>query len=440
MDEIIARAKEVNKDINVPTISTLKEANAFIEEFIKKNERIIYGGTAIKALIGVKEREAGGTEGDFGLIDYDFYSPEYLKDSVALCNELNDAGYKYVRRVNALHPNTLRVNVDFSKEFLADISYVPPEIYARIPKIKIENGKGEPLWYADADWLKMDLYNQHKNPYMEVNRWLKVALRLAKLEKYYPLYEKKKNSIKEEKGKKLIDAKLAAYLKKKDEHGLIALGELAYCLAMKKNLKLDKLEFMTLSAKDDIKGVIDALKLKEWRTEEYYPFMDILPKRVEIVSPEMEQVIALYQMPRDYCLAEVFSAEGIRMSDFYFIMRWLYTKYNLERIGEGNEERLGYWAALIKSLGEEQKKNKTFEVYKTDCVARKGADPTLSPTFLKSFYEIPVLPSYRPAKKMVSVDDLPDIHQNDFKLLGAKLEPNTMRLDFEDSTLKKLLN
>ena len=54
-----------------------------VEQFMKKNKRICYGGTAINSILP-KEKQFYNYDVD--IPDYDFFSPTALEDAKELCN------------------------------------------------------------------------------------------------------------------------------------------------------------------------------------------------------------------------------------------------------------------------------------------------------------------------------------------------------------------
>jgi len=173
MDDVIDEAEH---NLNGIISSKYKKAIDIVESFIKKYERVLYGGIAINKLLTTKN-DAIYDEDEFP--DFDFYTPDYISDSIILCNQLYDAGYKYVRRIPAIHPHTVRVQIDFNI-YIADLAYMSYPHIKAIPKVKI-NG----LYYINSEFMKITLYRSLalvKNTY----RWKKDITRLNKINKYFP--------------------------------------------------------------------------------------------------------------------------------------------------------------------------------------------------------------------------------------------------------------
>ena len=66
-------------------------------KFIKDKKRILYGGLAID--VAFKKHGQGIYDPKYTFPDYDFYSPSHIEDSIIICNQLYDAGFKYTRRI-----------------------------------------------------------------------------------------------------------------------------------------------------------------------------------------------------------------------------------------------------------------------------------------------------------------------------------------------------
>ncbi|MGL5936543.1 MAG: hypothetical protein ACRCZI_13095 [Cetobacterium sp.] len=97
--------------------------------FILKGNKTLVGGMAIDfALknynhIGIYDRNT--------LPDYDIISDTYWQDAYYLAVLLKRAGITNISVINALHPSTMRVRVNFKE--VADITYVPSHIMKIIP-------------------------------------------------------------------------------------------------------------------------------------------------------------------------------------------------------------------------------------------------------------------------------------------------------------------
>lgn len=150
-----------------------------VKEFIRENKRILYGGIAINALLKQKEKPIYK---DTDFPDYDFYSPDSVKDAYIIANKIYDAGFKYVRIIPAIHSGTVRVQIDF-KIIVADITFLPEKYLDVLSKKNIDG-----LWYTDENVLKITLY-QTLGSINDIYRWKKDYNRIRLLEEFYPIIE-----------------------------------------------------------------------------------------------------------------------------------------------------------------------------------------------------------------------------------------------------------
>lgn len=165
-----------------PSEAELKElfaANDVVLQFIKDKKRKIYGGYAQNKVIVAKDPKDAFYEDD-ALPDIDVYSPEPLKDLVQVCNILQAKGFKEVMGQEAQHKETYKVFVN--EQNVLDLSYVPRNIYNRIPFIELDG-----IIYVHPSFVYIDLYRMLTDPYFSgTHRWKKIFPRLYKLQKHYP--------------------------------------------------------------------------------------------------------------------------------------------------------------------------------------------------------------------------------------------------------------
>jgi hypothetical protein len=179
-DKIEAELVEEENTKLWPTYKDRKAAEQIVYNFIKEHKRKLYGGTAQNMLIKVKNKEDAFYP-DTDIADLDFYSPEPIEDLHRLANIFHSKGYKYVEGKEPQHKETYSVFVNFIN--VADISYVPKNIYHRMPFIDI-NG----INYVHPNFIYIDLYRMFTDPLNSgTHRWKKTFPRLYKLQKYYPI-------------------------------------------------------------------------------------------------------------------------------------------------------------------------------------------------------------------------------------------------------------
>ena len=118
--------KTGRKKINDPDI---KEIIRIVEDFLKLSKRVCYGGTAINNILPLQDQFYDKTT---ELPDYDFFSPEPLKDAKKLADIYYGKGFTEVEAKSGMHPGTFKVYVNFLP--IADITYLVPDLYKSIKK------------------------------------------------------------------------------------------------------------------------------------------------------------------------------------------------------------------------------------------------------------------------------------------------------------------
>ena len=135
-----------------------------------EKSRKVYGGMAINETIKLRDSKKKIYEDDDDVPDWDFYSPEPVKDALELMLELDKLGYKAIQVKEAMHPNTYKLKLENFDGELADISYIWNNYYYKIPTIEIKG-----IHYVAPSHQIMDMYRAFVNPMLG---WFKI-------EKYY---------------------------------------------------------------------------------------------------------------------------------------------------------------------------------------------------------------------------------------------------------------
>tara|TARA_Y100001935_G_scaffold163602_1_gene134525 strand:- start:2566 stop:4080 length:1515 start_codon:yes stop_codon:yes gene_type:complete len=168
--------KTGRKKINDPDI---KEIIRIVEDFLKLSKRVCYGGTAINNILPLQDQFYDKTT---ELPDYDFFSPEPLKDAKKLADIYYEKGFTEVEAKSGMHAGTFKVYVNFLP--IADITYLVPELYKNIHKKAISVAN---IYYCPPNYLRMAMYLELSRPDGDVSRWEKVLKRLTLLNKHYPM-------------------------------------------------------------------------------------------------------------------------------------------------------------------------------------------------------------------------------------------------------------
>ena len=150
-----------------------------VENFIKKNKLICYGGTAINNILPKEDQFYNNS---MELPDYDFFSPTPLKHAKELADIYYDKGFIEVEAKSGVHSGTFKVYVNYIP--VADITYLNHTLFKAIKKKSIKRDK---IFYAPPNFLRMSMYLELSRPDGNVTRWEKVLKRLNLLNKNYPL-------------------------------------------------------------------------------------------------------------------------------------------------------------------------------------------------------------------------------------------------------------
>ena len=161
------------------TNSNVKSIIEIIENYIRKNKLVCYGGIAINNILPENKRFY-----DFQseVPDYDFFSPTALRDVKKIADIFYDAGYKNVEAKAGIHKGTYKLYVDFFQ--VADVTEMDKKIFE---KVKSEAISKKGIMYAPANLLRMMSYTELSRPGGNVSRWEKVMTRLSLLNKYFPI-------------------------------------------------------------------------------------------------------------------------------------------------------------------------------------------------------------------------------------------------------------
>jgi len=158
---------------------TIKAVIKILENFLTRKKLICYGGTAINNIL---PKFAQFYDHDVEVPDYDFYSPNALRDAKELADIYHKEGYLEVEAKAGVHYGTYKVFVNFIP--IADITQLEPMLFKQIAKDTITVAG---IHYAPPNFLRMNMYLELSRPAGDVSRWEKVLKRLTLLNKYYPL-------------------------------------------------------------------------------------------------------------------------------------------------------------------------------------------------------------------------------------------------------------
>ncbi len=158
-----------------------------VEMFLKKKGLICYGGIAINNILPADDQFYNR---ETEIPDYDFYSPNALKDAKELADIYYSKGYTEVEAKAGQHSGTFKVFVNFIG--VADITQVPQELFNTIERDSIVI---DGIHYVSANFLRMGVYKELSNPDGDTSRFEKIYKRLLLLNKYYPITDLNCNKV-----------------------------------------------------------------------------------------------------------------------------------------------------------------------------------------------------------------------------------------------------
>jgi hypothetical protein len=305
IDQINEKIERKQLEMYEPNNKERQEITKLILDFIKTNKRKIYGGYALNNLIIDKDIKEGFYK-DYQTPDVDFYSPSPIEDLINLCNILHKAGYKRVVGKEARHVDTYSIIVNF--QLYCDISYVPKNIYNRMPFKEIKG-----LNYIHPFFMAIDYLRMITDPLASYWRIEKSLKRMILLQKHYPLPTINKpieiiDSTPEfDKSVEIITKFLTT------RKSCIVIGFYAYDYFIEKsetknkNIKTINIpyhEIISTNYKTDFEEINDLLK-KEFGPErvthkEYFPFFQFTGYSVEILIDN--EVVCIIYSHNNKCL------------------------------------------------------------------------------------------------------------------------------------------
>ena len=157
----------------------IKNMINILEEFLRKNKTLCYGGTAINNILPEQDRFYNK---DLEIPDYDFFSPNPIDCAKKLSDIYNKEGYIEVEAKSGVHSGTYKVFVNYIP--IADITFLDKTIFNNLYKKSI---KINAINYCPPNFLRMAMYQELSRPMGDVTRWEKVLKRSILLNKNYPL-------------------------------------------------------------------------------------------------------------------------------------------------------------------------------------------------------------------------------------------------------------
>jgi len=292
--DLIDKIEGIKLQILEPTKQELDTVANIVLDFIIDKRRKLYGGTALNMSLKDKNPK-DAIYGDNEIPDLDFYSPDPIKDLMELCNILHDKGYSKVEGKEAQHKGTYSIFVNYNNS--ADISYVPRNVYNRMPFITVDK-----VTIIHPHFVLLDMMRMFSDPILSASfRWVKSMNRIEALQKHFPLMKLDRpiNIKHKENPDKIIMTSIINYIC--DQKTIIMIGFYAYNVFANhsgmKNKKLQNLpyyEFISTQYKKDGIDMVNMLKSKfgddNIRACEYYPFFQLYGYNCEIYYKDIKIV------------------------------------------------------------------------------------------------------------------------------------------------------
>lgn len=166
-------ARKKANDENIKNMITI------LEDFLKKNKILCYGGTAINNLL---PNDKQFYNKNLEIPDYDFFSPNALKLAHDLANIYYNNNFKDVEAKSGVHEGTYKVFVNFVP--IADITQMDNALFSTLYQQSIKINK---INYCPPNFLRMSMYLELSRPNGDVSRWEKILKRIILLNEYYPI-------------------------------------------------------------------------------------------------------------------------------------------------------------------------------------------------------------------------------------------------------------
>ena len=184
--DIVKNVKKVTLNKFDPTKKDIEYYQSLIMNYIKKNKRKMYGGTALNEIIKFQNKNDVFYDPEIDLADYDIYSPDPINDICNICDLLADKDIKNVEGKEAVHINTYSIFVNGYN--VLDVSYVPRNIYNKIPFKEIKD-----VIYVHPCFSRIDTFRMFTDPLISYEQRLEKQFnRFSIIEKYYRIDRIKK--------------------------------------------------------------------------------------------------------------------------------------------------------------------------------------------------------------------------------------------------------
>lgn len=186
ISESIAKDQTREMILDPKIINTLKH----VESFVSKHRLVVYGGTALNAVLPVKDRFYSP---EYDLPDWDFFSNDPVRHAITIADEVHKKTGSETFVTTAAHHGTYKVYADGVS--IADITHVDTEL---LDVLRTHALKRDGILYSGPDYLRMAAYLELSRPRGQVDRWEKVMKRLSLVNRAHPIHTRDYKTIKPE--------------------------------------------------------------------------------------------------------------------------------------------------------------------------------------------------------------------------------------------------
>jgi Mimiviridae putative poly(A) polymerase catalytic subunit len=285
-DKIQEKLKKIKSELSEPSFDELKKAHELVKDYCIQKKKKLYGGYALHLLL-VHKNPDGGIYDEEKIPDIDIYTYEPLDDMYNICNILHKKGMKYIMGQEALHKETYTIK--FYNETLCDLSYVPKNIYHRMPFIEVRG-----LHCIHPNFMTIDYLRMMSNPLDSYWRFfgceenLKAFRRFIELQKVYKLPYNDRDLQMDKPKKELSPILNVIYKFLFNRKTIVTIGFYAYNYFCRKTgyspVNIPYYEFISTDYRQDALELIDILKKENENImhEEFNPFFQYTDYNVEI--------------------------------------------------------------------------------------------------------------------------------------------------------------
>lgn len=352
MEEIerVTAALELQNAKRAAADTAVKAALQTVEEFLKHEDVMCYGGSAINNLLPPADRFYNPKT---DIPDYDFFSKTPQEHAMKLADKLAAVGIKSVEVKAGMHLGTFKVYADF--EGVADITHLNKDIFDRLWKEGLEkNG----IHYVTPNFLRMSMYLELSRPRGDVSRWKKVYQRLVLLNKHYPLscpIAKKEPTPLDDENRKVIESLLM-------KGDVILLGLAASQVHEGKRSVKWSAPATIMTTEDKVEGLTKGYKTKEVEGT------DILPSYTNVYDAAGKVFLRVHKTAACHSYHQMRS--GVRVASIptllQFFFAFMYSGATEDEISE-----LMCVSQRLMDLAHEKSKRRYALLTPTECVGHQ---------------------------------------------------------------------